>query len=40
MKRRTLDVLSGGWARTCLPPAAGLVMTSNANFAKSYVKDH
>lgn len=41
MKRRTLDVLfsAGGLALAALLLVLGLVMTSNANFAKSYVKD-
>ena len=41
MKRRTLDVLFsvGGLALAVLLLVLGLVMTSNANFAKSYVKD-
>ena len=41
MKRRTLDVLFsvGGLALAMLLLVLGLVMTSNANFAKSYVKD-
>src|SRR4029077_14040269 len=41
MKRRTLDVLFsvGGLALAALLLVLGLVMTSNANFAKSYVKD-
>ena len=41
MKRRTLDVLfsAGGLALAVLLLVLGLVMTSNANFAKSYVKD-
>jgi hypothetical protein len=40
MKRRTLDVLFsvGGIALAGLLLVLGLVMTSNANFAKSYVK--
>jgi hypothetical protein len=41
MKRRTLDVLfsAGGLALAGLLLVLGLVMTSNANFAKGYVKD-
>lgn len=41
MKRRTLDVLFsiGGIALAVLLLVLGLVMTSNANFAKTYVKD-
>ena len=41
MKRRTLDILfsAGGIALAVLLLVLGLVMTSNANFAKSYVKD-
>ena len=41
MKRRTLDVLfsAGGLALAGLLLVLGLVMTSNANFAKDYVKD-
>ena len=41
MKRRTLDVVFsvGGIALAVLLLVLGLVMTSNANFAKSYVKD-
>src|SRR5438128_1763655 len=41
MKRRTLDVLfsAGGVALASLLLVLGLVMTSNANFAKNYVKD-
>jgi hypothetical protein len=41
MKRRTLDYLFsvGGMALAVLLLALGLVMTSNANFAKNYVKD-
>ena len=41
MKRRTLDVLfsAGGIALAGLLLVLGLVMTSNANFAKTYVKD-
>ena len=41
MKRRTLDVLFsvGGIALAGLLLVLGLVMTSNANFAKGYVKD-
>ena len=40
MKRRTLDVLfsAGGIALAGLLLVLGLVMTSNANFAKGYVK--
>lgn len=41
MKRRTLDVLFsvGGIALAALLAVLGLVMTSNANFAKDYVHD-
>ena len=41
MKRRTLDVLFsvGGIALAGLLLVLGLVMTSNANFAKTYVRD-
>ena len=41
MKRRTLDFLfsAGGIALAGLLLVLGLVMTSNANFAKGYVKD-
>ena len=41
MKRRTLDVLfsAGGLALAVLLLVLGMVMTSNANFAKNYVKD-
>jgi hypothetical protein len=41
MKRRTLDFLfsAGGLAMAGLLLVLGLVMTSNANFAKRYVKD-
>ena len=41
MKRRTLDVLfsAGGLALAGLLVVLGVVMTSNANFAKNYVKD-
>jgi len=41
MQRRTLDILFsiGGLALAGLLLVVGLVMTSNANFAKSYVKD-
>lgn len=41
MKRRTLDVLfsAGGIALAGLLLVLGLVMTSNANFAHSYVQD-
>jgi hypothetical protein len=41
MKRRTLDVLfsAGGVVLAALLLVLGLVMTSNANFAKGYVKD-
>ena len=41
MKRRTLDLLlsAGGIALAGLLLILGLVMTSNANFAKTYVKD-
>src|SRR4051794_28861610 len=41
MKRRTLDVLfsAGGLALAGLLLVLGVVMTSNANFAKNYVKD-
>ena len=40
MKRRTLDVLfsAGGLALAVLLLVLGMVMTSNANFAKTYVK--
>lgn len=41
MKRRTLDLLlsAGGLVLAALLLVLGLVMTSNANFAKTYVKD-
>jgi len=41
MKRRTLDVLfsAGGLGLAVLLLVLGMVMTSNANFAKTYVKD-
>ena len=41
MKRRTLDFLfsAGGLAMAVLLLVLGLVMTSNANFAKRYVRD-
>jgi len=41
MQRRTLDILfsAGGMALAGLLLIIGLVMTSNANFAKSYVHD-
>jgi hypothetical protein len=41
MKRRTLDFLfsAGGIGLAVLLLVLGLVMTSNANFAKNYVKD-
>jgi len=41
MQRRTLDILfsAGGMALAALLLIVGLVMTSNANFAKSYVHD-
>jgi hypothetical protein len=41
MKRRTLDVLFsiGGLAIAALLLIAGIVLTSNANFAKTYVAD-
>lgn len=41
MKRRTLDVLfsAGGIALAGLLLVLGLVMTSNANFSKNYVRD-
>jgi hypothetical protein len=41
MRRRTLDFLfsAGGLGVACLLLVLGLVMTSNANFAKGYVKD-
>ncbi len=41
MKRRTLDVVfsAGGMALAALLLVLGLVMSSNANFAKGYVKD-
>ena len=41
MRRRTLDVLfsAGGLGLAGLLLVLGLVMTSNANFAKGYVKD-
>src|SRR4051812_1872895 len=41
MKRRTLDILFsvGGVALAALFLVLGLVMTSNANFSKRYVRD-
>jgi hypothetical protein len=41
MKRRTLDILFsfGGLALAGLLLVLGLVMTSNANFAKDYTSD-
>src|SRR5437764_2046544 len=41
MKRRTLDILfsAGGVALAALFLVFGLVMTSNANFSKRYVRD-
>ena len=41
MKRRTLDILfsAGGVALAVLFLILGLVMTSNANFSKKYVRD-
>ena len=41
MQRRTLDILFsiGGTALAALLLVLGIVMTSNANFAKNYVKD-
>ena len=41
MKRRTLDVLfsAGGLALAGLLLVLGMVMTSNSNFAKNYVRD-
>jgi len=41
MKRRTLDIMFsvGGLVLAGLLLAAGIVLTSNANFAKSYVSD-
>jgi hypothetical protein len=41
MKRRTLDIAFsiGGLFIACLLFAVGLVMTSNANFSKNYVRD-
>src|SRR5204862_6362861 len=41
MKRRTLDILfsAGGVALAALFLLLGLVMTSNANFSKKYVRD-
>lgn len=41
MKRRTLDILfsAGGVALAALFLVLGLVMTSNANFSKRYVRD-
>jgi hypothetical protein len=41
MKRRTLDILfsTGGALLAVLLLVAGIVLTSNANFAKNYVKD-
>ena len=41
MKRRTLDIMfsGGGMALAVLLLVIGMVLTSNANFAKSYVRD-
>src|SRR4051794_25580899 len=41
MKRRTLDILFslGGIALAALFLVMGMVMTSNANFSKKYVRD-
>ena len=41
MKRRTLDILfsAGGMLLAVLLLVMGIVMTTNANFAKSYVRD-
>src|SRR5262245_58284961 len=41
MKRRTLDILfgTGGMVLALLLLIVGIVMTSNANFAKNYVAD-
>jgi len=41
MQRRTLEIIfsAGGMALAALLLIVGLVMTSNANFAKSYVRD-
>lgn len=41
MKRRTLDILfsAGGAALAVLLLVLGIVMTTNANFAKNYVRD-
>ena len=41
MKRRTLDIITslGGLGLALLLVAAGLVLTSNANFAKTYVRE-
>lgn len=41
MRRRTLDILfsAGGMALAGLLVVLGVVMTSNANFSKNYVKD-
>ncbi len=41
MRRRTLDIITsiGGLGLALVLIAAGLVLTSNANFAKTYVKD-
>jgi hypothetical protein len=41
MKRRTLDIIfsAGGIALACLALILALVLTSNANFSKNYVRD-
>jgi hypothetical protein len=41
MRRRTLDILfsAGGLALAAMIAILGVVMTSNANFSKNYVKD-
>ena len=41
MRRRTLDILfsAGGMALAALLVVLGVVMTSNANFSKNYVRD-
>ena len=41
MKRRTLDIMfsAGGMALAALLLIVGLVLTSNANFAKTYVRN-
>jgi hypothetical protein len=41
MRRRTLDILfsAGGLALAAMIAVLGVVMTSNANFSKNYVKD-